>query len=139
MPLLKTSLAVKNLRVLIIDDMKGNRTQIERQLKNLGFTKIDQAPGIIEAVEKMQQTPYDILLLDWQLPVGNGLDLLKACRQDPNYDNMAIVMASSESASASVVEALKAGATAYIIKPAPDTVMTEHMQKVMEWLEPRRA
>ncbi|MEZ0226108.1 MAG: response regulator [Alphaproteobacteria bacterium] len=132
---LRTSLSIADLKILIIDDMRSNRVVMDRQLKGLGFAKIDQAPGVIEAVEKMQTTPYDIIITDWNMPNGTGMDLLKACRQDGNYDNVAIVMATSASESGALAEALKEGATGYIVKPVTDNDLADHMNKILDWVE----
>lgn len=132
---LRTSLAIPSIKILIIDDMRSNRIVLDRQLKSLGFEKIDQAPGVIEAVEKMQAVPYDIIITDWNMPNGTGLDLLKACRQDGNYDNVAIVMATSASETGALAEALKEGATDYIVKPVTDNDLADHMNKILDWVE----
>ncbi|TAL26964.1 MAG: response regulator [Alphaproteobacteria bacterium] len=132
---LRTSLTVPSIKILIIDDMRSNRIVLDRQLKSLGFEKIDQAPGVIEAVEKMQATPYDIIITDWNMPNGTGLDLLKACRQDNNYDSVAIVMATSASETGALAEALKEGATDYIVKPVTDNDLADHMNKILDWVE----
>ena len=138
MPQLRTNLKVPDLKVLLIDDMRTNRSQLERSLGGMGFAKIDQAQGVIPAVEKMQAKLYDIIITSWKMPNGTGLDLLKACRQDPAYENVAIVLASSENDPQAINEIMQEGATGYIARPCSESDLADHMNKVLEWIERRK-
>ncbi len=138
MPQLRTNLKVPDLKVLLIDDMRASRSQLERTLSGLGFAKIDQAQGVIPAVEKMQATTYDIIITGWKMPNGTGLDLLKACRQDPAYENVAIVLTSTENDPTSINEIMKEGANGYIPRPCSESDLTDHLNKVLEWVERRK-
>jgi two-component system, chemotaxis family, chemotaxis protein CheY len=135
---LKTQLDVGVMRALVVDDLPYNRSNLERNLKNMGFTHVDQAANVDEAMAKMEQTAYDIVFLDWNMPGRSGFHLLKSCREERSYDHVAFVMVSSESENRTIIEALKAGATAYIVKPVQDSALLDQMNKVLEWIERRR-
>jgi two-component system chemotaxis response regulator CheY len=67
--------------------------------------------------------PIDIVLLDWNMPVMDGITFLKTVRADEAYKDVKVVMCTSESEKSRVVEALKSGANNYIIKPfTPDAL-----------------
>jgi two-component system chemotaxis response regulator CheY len=66
----------------------------------------------------------DVVLVDWNMPVMNGLELVEAVRRDPAYRGVRIVMVTTESESSQVVRALEAGADEYLFKPfTPDAVV----------------
>jgi two-component system chemotaxis response regulator CheY len=66
----------------------------------------------------------DVALVDWNMPVMNGLELVEAVRRDPALQGMRIVMVTTESESSQVIRALEAGADEYLFKPfTPDAVV----------------
>ena len=138
MPQLKTRLKISDLKTLVVDDMLANRKSLERHLKAMGFSRIDHASSVVDAVPALEANGYDIVFLDWNMPEFSGLHLLQACRMDSKYENIAFVMFSSASENSSVIEAIKSGATAYIVKPIDEGALMIQMDKVMEWLERRR-
>lgn len=66
----------------------------------------------------------DVALVDWNMPVMNGLELVEEVRREPAYQSMRLVMVTTESESTQVVRALEAGADEYLFKPfTPDAVV----------------
>ncbi len=126
------------LEALVLDDHLIIRQAIEKNLRNLGFTRIDMAADVAEAQEKLAAKKYDILFCDWLMPGKSGFALMQECRQDRAFDDVAFVMVTSENDKHHMIEAIKAGATAYIIKPVTPVTFQEKMVKVLEWLEKRR-
>jgi two-component system chemotaxis response regulator CheY len=94
------------------------------QINGLGVTDIIEAGDGQEALAKLKSNmPIDIVLLDWNMPVMDGITFLKTVRADDTYKGVKIVMCTSESEKSRVVEALKSGASNYIIKPfTPDAL-----------------
>jgi two-component system chemotaxis response regulator CheY len=138
MPQLKTNLKLNDMKVLLVDDMRASRSQLQRTMSAMGFTKIDQVGGVIPAVEKMQSVVYDMIITGWKMPNGTGLDLLKACRQDGNYDNVAILLTSTETDPQSINEIMKEGASGYIPRPYTENDLVSHLEKALEWIERRK-
>jgi two-component system chemotaxis response regulator CheY len=127
------------LEVLVLDDHLIIRQAIEKNLRNMGFTRIDVAADVAEAQEKMASKRFDLLFVDWLMPGKSGFALMQECRQDRKYDDVAFVMVTSENDKHHMIEAIKAGATAYIIKPVTPVTFEEKVAKVLEWIEKRRA
>jgi two-component system chemotaxis response regulator CheY len=77
-----------------------------------------------QALELLQSNKIDLVLLDWNMPELSGIDFLKKVRAMTEYshDKLPIIMVTSEAARYNVVEALKNGATDYIIKPINEKV-----------------
>jgi two-component system chemotaxis response regulator CheY len=126
------------LEVLVLDDHLIIRQAVEKNLRNLGFTKIDTAADANEAQDKLGAKKYDVLFVDWLLPGKSGYALMQECRQDRKFDDVAFVMVTSENDKHHMIEAIKAGATAYIIKPVTPVTFQEKVGKVLEWIEKRR-
>ncbi len=132
-----TKLNSADMKTLIVDDQITNRCDLEKLLKNMEFVHIDQAPDAEKASLKMETTLYDIIFLDWNMPGRSGYNLLQQCREERKYDNTAFVIVSSESGNRYIIEALKAGATAYIVKPAVEDTLKKQMERVFSWIDQR--
>ena len=106
------------MKVLVVDDSNTMRRIIKTQLEGMGITTIVEASNGEEAMGVLQQNmPVDIIMLDWNMPVMDGITFLKKTRADATYKNVKIIMCTSESEKSRVVEALKEGANNYIVKP----------------------
>ncbi len=112
------------MKVLLVDDSVTMRRIQKTQITSLGITDIIEAGDGEDALGKLQSNmPIDLVLLDWNMPVMDGLTFLKKVRQDPAYKGVKIIMCTSESEKSRVVEALKSGANNYIVKPfTPDAL-----------------
>ncbi len=126
-----------DLAVLVIDDHMIIRQVVEQNLKNMGFSDIDTAGSAAEASERMAVRNYDIIFIDWILPGKSGYALMQECREDRKFDDVAFVMVTSESDERHMIEALKAGATSYIIKPVLANIFSEKVKKVLDWVAKR--
>ncbi len=116
------------MRVLLVDDSTTMRRIQQNQLNGLGITDIIQAEDGRDALEKAAANmPIDFMFLDWNMPIMNGLDCLKTLRADPAYKDMKIIMCTSESEKERVLEALKAGASNYIVKPFDAAAIKEKL------------
>lgn len=112
------------MRVLLVDDSNTMRRIQANQLEQLGVTDIIQAENGKDALEKLAANmPVGIVLLDWNMPIMDGYDCLQGIRSDATYKDVKVIMCTSESEKARVLEALKAGANNYIVKPfTPETL-----------------
>ena len=106
------------MKVLLVDDSSTMRRIQKTQLTNLGVDSIVEAGDGEDALSKIEGAmPLDIILLDWNMPVMDGLTFLKTIRKDAKYADVKVIMCTSESEKPKVMEALKAGANNYIVKP----------------------
>jgi two-component system chemotaxis response regulator CheY len=132
-----TAIQIADLKVLIVDDHLVVLRDMDRMLKALGCKHIDQASNVNDATAKMTAARYDLVFLDWNMPGKSGYSMLQQCRALPAYDGVAFVIVSAESEDRFIIDALKAGATSYIVKPVAEPVLQEHFAKVLAWLERR--
>ncbi len=131
---------LSNARVLVVDDHMLMRSIINQHLRTLGFKNIDSAQNGSDAWEMIKSKqdsgiPYNIIFLDWHMPVMDGLSVLKNCRADKKYDSMAIIMITAEQEQTNVLHAIENGATSYIIKPVAMESLKKNIEKISEWLQ----
>ena len=106
------------MKVLIVDDSVTMRRIEATQLSQLGITDILQAEnGRIGFEILIANMPVDVILLDINMPEMDNMTLLKKIRSDPKFSTVKIVMVTSESEKVRVLEALRAGANDYMVKP----------------------
>ena len=112
------------MHALVVDDSRAMRLILGRVLRERGCTVTEAADGR-EALAALVAGPLpDVALVDWNMPVMNGLELVEAVRRDPAYQGMRLVMVTTESESSQVIRALEAGADEYLFKPfTPDAVV----------------
>jgi len=105
------------MRALVIDDSRTVRILVAKMLREMGMEVFEAANGA-EALEQVHRNPdLELLLVDWNMPVMNGIEFVQAVRAQPAYDAMRILMVTSEAESAQVTRALQAGANEYLMKP----------------------
>ena len=103
--------------VLVVDDYKTMIRIIRNLLKQLGFSDIDDAADGTEALEKMRQKQYGLVISDWNMEPMTGYELLKEVRSDENLMKTPFIMVTAESKTENVIAAKKAGVNNYIVKP----------------------
>lgn len=114
------------MRALVVDDSRAMRMILARVLRGHGFEVLEAGDGR-EALDLLASSALpDVALVDWNMPVMNGLELVLALRADPANQAMRIVMVTTESESAQVVRAIEAGAEEYLFKPfTPEDVLAK--------------
>lgn len=103
------------MRVLIIDDSKTMRNIHRNTLATLGFTQVEEAGNGQEGLEKAAAFQPELILLDWNMPVMDGLTFAKQFRA--TNKKTPIIMVTTEGEKDRVIEAIKAGVNNYVVKP----------------------
>lgn len=106
------------MRALIVDDSKLQRKAMERLARELGIES-DLASDGLAGLESLRSKPdaYELAIIDWNMPVMSGLELVQALRSDARFTHIAILMATTEDSLERIQAALEAGADEYLIKP----------------------
>lgn len=116
------------MKVLLVDDSATMRRIQKTQLNGLGISDIIEAGDGNEAMEKLKTNmPIDLIMLDWNMPVMDGFTFLTKVREDATYKGVKVIMCTSESEKTRVVEALKAGANNYLVKPFTPEALKEKL------------
>ncbi|MCH8239343.1 MAG: response regulator [Proteobacteria bacterium] len=103
--------------VLIVDDYKTMIRIIRNLMKQLGFTDVDDAADGTEALGKMRQKSYGLIISDWNMEPMTGYELLKEVRTDEVLARTPFIMVTAESKTENVIAAKRAGVNNYIVKP----------------------
>lgn len=103
--------------VLVVDDYKTMIRIIRNLLKQLGFADIDDAADGSEALAKMKERKYGLVISDWNMEPMTGYELLKEVRSDESLSRTPFIMVTAESKTENVIAAKKAGVSNYIVKP----------------------
>jgi two-component system chemotaxis response regulator CheY len=106
-----------SMPILVVDDYKTMVRIIRNLLKQLGFENIDDAADGAEALSKMRQKKYGLVISDWNMEPMTGYELLKEVRSDTQLSKTPFIMVTAESKTENVVAAKKAGVDNYIVKP----------------------
>src|SRR5208282_1061100 len=102
------------MRALIVDDSRTVRSIIRQILGEIGMEVLEAGNGA-EALERMREVPdVELLLVDWNMPVMDGLEFVRAIRAQRSYSGVRILMVTSESEGSQVTKALQAGANEYL-------------------------
>ncbi len=125
-----------DMRILLVDDFEMIRRMFTAELKKMGFTRIDQAVNGLEAIAKLHESvssgdPFKFVFCDWNMPEKSGLDVLVECRKTESLEKIPFVMVTAESEHVKVVQALKAGANDYIIKPVSGVILQKKIMKLL--------
>jgi two-component system chemotaxis response regulator CheY len=117
--------------VLVVDDSRIMRNIVKNTFSQLRIPcQFIEAGNGRDALKELQSQEVHLVLLDWNMPELSGIDFLKTVRAIERYKNLPIIMVTSESAKYNVIEALKNGATDYIIKPVNEKIFFEKLSKV---------
>jgi two-component system chemotaxis response regulator CheY len=107
------------MKALVVDDSMTIRRIVIKALGIAGIAEATEAGDGVEAISAAQADQFDLILLDWNMPKMPGIDTLRALRQAGN--KTPVIMVTTEAEKSRVIEAIKAGANDYLIKPfSPD-------------------
>lgn len=108
----------KAMNVLVVDDYQTMVRILKNLLKQIGFSNIDEAADGKEALDKIQNKEYGLVISDWNMEPMTGFDLLKAVRgANDHYSEVPFIMVTAESKTENVIAAKQAGVNNYIVKP----------------------
>jgi len=108
---------------LVVDDSRVVRKAARRILERHGFLVREAADGA-QALEACREALPRLVLLDWNMPVMDGFEFLKAARAEFGVEEPLIMLCTTESEFERIVMALEAGAQEYIMKPFDDAILT---------------
>jgi two-component system chemotaxis response regulator CheY len=103
------------MRVFIIDDSKTMRNIQKGMLATLGYTEVGEAGDGQDALSRVDAFNPDLILLDWNMPIMDGITFLKQYRAKGG--KVPVIMVTTEAEKSRVVEAIKVGVNNYILKP----------------------
>lgn len=127
-------------RILVVDDLASLRDVAIAYLNRLGYKNIDSAEdGAIAYqyfIEAKRNSPYGLILSDWNMPNLNGLEFLKKVRSSREHGATPFILMTTESEKDKVFEAVQNGVSNYIVKPLEQDSLKEKMTAVWKKMHP---
>ena len=115
------------MRALVIDDSRTVRAIVGKILREMGM-EVHEASNGREGLDRLQELPgVRLVLVDWNMPVMDGLDFIQAVRAQPAYAQLQIMMVTTETEQEQVLRAMAAGANEYVMKPFTKETIVEKL------------
>ena len=118
------------MRILVVDDVAGNRRMLADLLGALGFDVEEAADGQ-QALQQVQACTPHLVLMDMAMPVMDGLEATRRLRAEPAWRELPVVVVSANASTVDQARCMAAGATAFIAKPVDRNLL---LQKLGECL-----
>jgi len=123
---------IEEAAVLVVDDSRTMRLALTRELNKLGFTRITEAADGREAIEKIRREPFDLVLLDMEMPELDGMGVLLEIRNDPELRGLPVIVISGAEQVDAAVRCIEAGAEDYLPKPFNPTLLRARVTTSLE-------
>ena len=116
---------------MIVDDSKPVRTLLAFIARELSFAPTEAADGreaLNILVRNDPREPFEVALVDWEMPLMNGLEFVQAVRRNHDFAGLKLLMVTTLNTSERVAEALEAGANDFLMKPVSKEMLLEKLQ-----------
>lgn len=119
--------------ILIVDDSSPMRAVIKKVIRASGFDigEFHEAGSGKEALKVLDEQWLDVVLSDYNMPDMNGLEMLKAMKQNEMMKDIPVIMVTTEGSRARIDDFMKTGATAYIKKPFTPEQIRSQLQQLL--------
>jgi len=117
------------MRALVVDDSSAMRSILKLIFRKAGF-EVTEASNGYEALNRLEElaTPVDLAVVDWNMPIMNGYELVSSIRSESRYQSMRIMMVTTESELGHIQSVLAKGADEYVMKPFTPEMIHEKLQ-----------
>lgn len=123
---------IQELRILVVDDSRLARNHIRRVLNNLGATRISEAEHGAEALTILEESMFDLIITDFNMPEVNGQELAEAIRNSNEHNHVPILMVSSEANETHLANIAQSGVNALCDKPFEPQVVKQLIYQLLE-------
>ena len=128
-----------SLKVLVVDDMSTMRRIIKNVLKQIGFSDLVEAENGQDALAKLKAGDIGFIVSDWNMPVMQGIDFLRAVRADAELKHLPFLMVTAEGQKENIIEAVQAGVSNYVVKPFTAEALQAKLEKIFANVQPAKA
>lgn len=117
--------------ILIVDDCPDLRDLVKETIESILNYEVLEAEDGLEALKVIKQNRIDCIISDWNMPVMDGLSLLKKIRAEARYRDMPFMMLTGEMSRGSVEAAISSGVNDFLIKPFSTDSLCEKVDKLL--------
>jgi CheY-like chemotaxis protein len=122
--------AILGARILIVDDNDMNITLMQRMLRGAGYTAIESTANPVEVCDLHRRNRYSLILLDLQMPVMDGFEVMEGLKQIEAIGDLPVLMITAEPGEK--LRALKAGAKDFLSKPLDLAELRARVHNILE-------
>jgi two-component system, chemotaxis family, chemotaxis protein CheY len=119
------------MKMLIVDDSKAMRTFLSYVAKELSFATteaVDGRDGLDTLIRNDPREPFQIALVDWEMPRMNGLEFVQTVRRNRDFADLKLMMITTLNSMDRVTAAIEAGANDYLMKPVTKEMLADKLQ-----------
>ncbi|HWK93872.1 MAG TPA: response regulator [Pseudolabrys sp.] len=129
---------IQGLNILVVDGNAYMRKVTRMMLMNLGAKSVMEAADGLAALEQIRNSDPDVMLLDWDMPLLNGMEVVRIVRSPGVFPrpNLPIIMLTSRAHRSSVVQALHAGINEFLVKPTSAKALHDRLSSIV--MNPRQ-
>jgi two-component system chemotaxis response regulator CheY len=121
----------RRLNALVVEDSPPMRKMIVFALSRIKDLAVVEADDGVDALRRLSGTKFDIIITDINMPILDGLKLVKRLRADEHYQDVPIIIITTEGAAEDRQRALALGANAYITKPIQAPVVIKLVREIL--------
>ncbi|MBG0778039.1 MAG: chemotaxis response regulator CheY [Desulfovibrionaceae bacterium] len=119
-----------NMTVLVVDDFSTMRRIVKNILRQIGFTRIEEADDGTTAWTTINRGGIDFVVSDWNMPQMTGIELLRKVRASEEFAKLPFLMVTAEAQQENIIEAAQAGVSNYIVKPFTADTLKAKIDKI---------
>ena len=133
MAMTKDFIDPRKMTILAVDDMKSMRLTLRKMLKHLNIGKtLKFAENGREGLTILQSSPADLVIIDWQMPLMNGTQMLESIRNDKALRDIPVIMVSAESEKDIVLEVAETEIDGYLLKPLTLDALDKKIKTIVD-------
>ena len=121
----------KNMKVLVVDDYRTMLRILRNLLRQLDFRNVHEATDGTDALQKLREGGFGLVISDWNMEPMTGIQLLREVRSDDKLKHIPFIMVTAESKPENVIAAKQAGVSNYIVKPFYAETLKTKMASVL--------
>jgi len=121
-----------NINFLVVEDSPTMRQLISFSLKRIRNSRVVEATDGVDALKKLAENKFNLIIADINMPLMDGLKLLSLVRKDPNYQQTPVIIVTTEGAEVDREKGLKLGANAYLSKPIQTTELLKTVKELLQ-------
>jgi len=127
-----------SIKVLVVDDMSTMRRIVKNVLKQIGFSDMVEAKSGQDALNKLRANDIGLIVSAWNMPVMQGIELLRVVRADAEMKHLPFLMVTAEAQKENIIEAVQAGVSNYVVKPFTTEVLQGKLEKIFANAQPAK-
>ena len=117
-------------KVIFVEDSPTMRRIIMNSLNKIGINNVTEAENGVDALDKMGNADWDMVITDWNMPEMNGEELVRELRNSSNYKKTPILMITTRGMQDDVMNAIKMGVNGYIVKPFTPDILKKKISEI---------